>query len=196
MAAEGALGRKNHNQNVTQPLSERNLPRIEIAERLIAENKYIHFGGRTLPGYRSYEDLVAAGAGSEPSIETGPADSLCPSLYIRRTGQGAVAEDHPLAIRGPWKKPFTGRADAVLAIGFRFWSGEKFGEAPTWSESARYIQADATPTRIGLHVPGRGAWSVTRTRSPAALRGSACQRLETTGPNGLAPGGRRSADQL
>jgi fatty-acyl-CoA synthase len=52
------------------------LDRVEIirAERLIAENKYIHFGGRTPPGYRSYEDLVAAGAGSEPSIETGPAD--------------------------------------------------------------------------------------------------------------------------
>jgi acetolactate synthase I/II/III large subunit len=74
-------------------------------------------------------------------------------VYGRRTGQGAVPEDHPLTIRGPWKKPFTGHADAVLAIGFRFWSGEKFGEAPTWSESARYIQADATATRIGLHVP-------------------------------------------
>ena len=78
-------------------------------------------------------------------------------VYARRTGQGAVAEDHPLAIRGPWKKPFTGRADAVLAIGFRFWSGEKFGAAPTWSETARYIQADATPTRIGLHVPAEVA---------------------------------------
>ena len=78
-------------------------------------------------------------------------------VYTRRTGQGAFAEDHPLAIRGPWKKPFTGRADAVLAIGFRFWSGEKFGEAPTWSQSARYIQADATPTRIGLHVPAEVA---------------------------------------
>src|SRR6202008_2264124 len=59
-------------------------------------------------------------------------------VYARRTGQGAVPEDHPLAIRGPWKKPFTGRADAVLVSGFRFWSGEKFGEASTWSESARY----------------------------------------------------------
>jgi acetolactate synthase I/II/III large subunit len=78
-------------------------------------------------------------------------------VYARRTGQGAVPEDHPLAIRGPWKKPFTGRADAVLAIGFRFWSGEKFGESPTWSESACYIQADATPTRIGLHVPAEVA---------------------------------------
>src|ERR1700758_2283084 len=78
-------------------------------------------------------------------------------VYARRTGQGAVPENHPLAIRGPWKKPFTGRADAILAIGFRFWSGEKFGESPTWSESARYIQADATPTRIGLHVPAEVA---------------------------------------
>jgi acetolactate synthase I/II/III large subunit len=58
-----------------------------------------------------------------------------------------------LAIRGVWKKPFTGRADVVLAIGFRFWSGEKFGEPPTWSDKARYIQVDATPNRIGLHVP-------------------------------------------
>ena len=68
-----------------------------------------------------------------------------------------MPEDHPLAIRGPWKKPFTGRADAVLAIGFGFWSGEKFGEAPTWSGSARYIQADASRTRIGLHVPAEVA---------------------------------------
>jgi acetolactate synthase I/II/III large subunit len=78
-------------------------------------------------------------------------------VYGRRAGQGAVAEDHPLAIRGPWKKPFTGRADVILAIGFRFWSGEKFGQAPTWSESARYIQADATPARIGIHVPAEVA---------------------------------------
>src|SRR5262249_10156757 len=74
-------------------------------------------------------------------------------VYSRRTGQGALAEHHPLAVRGPWKKSFTGRADAVLAIGFRFWSGEKFGEPPTWSKTARYIQSDSVPTRIGLHVP-------------------------------------------
>ena len=52
------------------------LDRVDIIrdERLIAEDKYIHFGGRTPPGYRSYENLVAAGARSEPSIETGPDD--------------------------------------------------------------------------------------------------------------------------
>jgi hypothetical protein len=73
-----------------------------------------------------------------------------------------VAEDHPLVIRGPWKKPFTGCADAVLAIGFRFWSGEQFGEPPTRSESARYIKAGATPTRIGLKVPAEVFTGVTR----------------------------------
>lgn len=73
--------------------------------------------------------------------------------YARRAGQGAIPEDHPLAVRGAWKKPFTGRADVVLAVGFKFWSGEHFGAAPTWNERATYIQADATPTRIGWHVP-------------------------------------------
>ncbi len=49
------------------------LDRVEAirAERLIAEDKYIHFGSdRTPAGYRSYEDLIAAGASSEPAIET------------------------------------------------------------------------------------------------------------------------------
>jgi acetolactate synthase-1/2/3 large subunit len=95
-------------------------------------------------------------AGAAKGIEPQASMPKIP-VYARRTGQGAVAENHPLAIRGPWKKPFTGRADAVFAIGFRFWSGEKFGEAPTWNESACYIQADATATRIGLHVPAQVA---------------------------------------
>ena len=44
------------------------LDRMETirAERLIGEDKYIHFGGRTPPGYRSYENLVAAAARSKP----------------------------------------------------------------------------------------------------------------------------------
>jgi acetolactate synthase-1/2/3 large subunit len=73
-------------------------------------------------------------------------------VYTRRAGQGAVSEEHPLAIRGSWKKPFTGRADVVMAIGFRFWSGEKFGQPPTWTDKAKYIQIDQVPTRIGWQV--------------------------------------------
>src|SRR5258708_19440056 len=50
------------------------LDRVETIrpERLIGEDKYIHFGGRTPLGYRSYEDLVAAGAPAQPSIATRP----------------------------------------------------------------------------------------------------------------------------
>ncbi|HTW89379.1 MAG TPA: thiamine pyrophosphate-binding protein [Candidatus Binataceae bacterium] len=73
-------------------------------------------------------------------------------VYTRRAGQGAVSEEHPLAIRGAFKKPFTGRADVVLALGFRFWSGEHFGQPPTWTDKARYIQVDPTATRIGWQV--------------------------------------------
>jgi acetolactate synthase-1/2/3 large subunit len=74
-------------------------------------------------------------------------------VYTRRAGQGALPEDHPLAVRGAWKKPFTGRADVVLAVGFRYWSGEKFGQPPTWNAKAKYVQIDPTLTRIGGHVP-------------------------------------------
>src|SRR5579885_675112 len=73
-------------------------------------------------------------------------------VYARRAGQGAVSEEHPLAIRGAFKKPFTGRADVVLTLGFRFWSGEHFGQPPTWTDKAKYIQVDPTPTRIGWQV--------------------------------------------
>lgn len=73
--------------------------------------------------------------------------------YCRRAGQGAVPEDHPLAVRGACKKPFTGRADVVLTFGFRFWSGEKFGREPTWNPDARFVQVDPSPERIGEHVP-------------------------------------------
>jgi len=73
-------------------------------------------------------------------------------VYTRRAGQGAVSEEHPLAIRGAFKKPFTGRADVVMALGFRFWSGEHFGQPPTWSDKAKYIQVDSVATRLGWQV--------------------------------------------
>lgn len=73
-------------------------------------------------------------------------------VYTRRAGQGAVPEDHPLAIRGAYKKPFTGKADLILAIGFRFWSGEKFGQPPTWSPTAKFVHVDPCASRVGTHV--------------------------------------------
>jgi acetolactate synthase-1/2/3 large subunit len=73
-------------------------------------------------------------------------------VYTRRAGQGAMPEDDPLAVRGAWKKPFTGRADVVLALGFKFWSGEHFGQPPTWNADATYIHVDPVPARIGWQV--------------------------------------------
>ena len=74
-------------------------------------------------------------------------------VCARRAGQGSVSEEHPLAIRGAFKKPFTGRADVLLTLGFRFWSGEHFGRPPTWNDKAKYIQVDPTSDRIGWQVP-------------------------------------------
>ncbi len=78
-------------------------------------------------------------------------------VYTRRAGHGALSEEHPLAVQGAWKKPFTGRADLVIAVGFRFWSGEKFGQPPTWTDKATYVQIDATASRIGWQVPAEVA---------------------------------------
>jgi len=78
------------------------LDRIETirAERLISGDKYIHFGGRTPPGYRSYEDLVAAGAQSEPSIETGPDDPFALLYTSGTTGKpkGAIRTSGSLVL--------------------------------------------------------------------------------------------------
>jgi acetolactate synthase I/II/III large subunit len=100
--------------------------------------------------------LIAGGDGlfwsqAAPELKEFVALTSIP-VYTRRAGQGAVPEDDPLAIRGAFKKPFTGNADVVLAIGFRFWSGEHFGQPPTWTDKAKYIQVDPTPTRTGWQV--------------------------------------------
>jgi len=101
--------------------------------------------------------LIAGGDGifwSDAGAELAELAELTQTpVYCRRAGQGALDEAHPLAIRGAWKKPFTGEADVVLAVGFRFWSGEKFGQPPTWTDKATYIQVDSDPQRVGWHVP-------------------------------------------
>src|SRR5207244_8482637 len=106
---------------------------------------------------RAERPLVVAGDGvfwSDAAAELlAFATRLEIPVYTRRAGQGAVPDDHPLAVRGAWKKPFTGRADVVLAVGFKFWSGEPFGQPPTWNAEATYIQVDASPARVGWHVP-------------------------------------------
>ncbi|MBT3311105.1 MAG: thiamine pyrophosphate-binding protein [Desulfobacterales bacterium] len=107
--------------------------------------------------YNAKKPLIAGGDGIFWS-KAGPelkefAELTNTPVYCRRAGQGAVDEASPLAIRGAWKKPFTGEADVVLAIGFKFWSGEKFGDMPTWNDKANYIQVDSSAQRVGWHVP-------------------------------------------
>ncbi|HLK11229.1 MAG TPA: thiamine pyrophosphate-binding protein [Candidatus Binatia bacterium] len=105
---------------------------------------------------RAERPLVVAGDGvfwSDAGAELRAlAAALAIPVYTRRAAQGALPEDDPLAVRGAWKKPFTSRADVVLAVGFKFWSGEHFGQPPTWNADATVIQVDATPARIGWHV--------------------------------------------
>jgi acetolactate synthase-1/2/3 large subunit len=112
-----------------------------VVDLLAAAERPLLVGGDGVFWSRAAEDLAEL------------AELTHTPVYTRRAGQGALPEDHPLAIRGAWKKPFTGRADLVIAVGFRYWSGEKFGQPPTWNAKAHYVQIDPTPTRIGGHVP-------------------------------------------
>jgi acyl-CoA synthetase (AMP-forming)/AMP-acid ligase II len=76
--------------------------RIETirSEHLISGGKYIHFGGRTPPGYHSYEDLITAGVRSEPSIETGPNDPFALLYTSGTTGKpkGAIRTSGSLVL--------------------------------------------------------------------------------------------------
>src|ERR1700741_4293979 len=78
------------------------LDRVETirGERLIAEDKYIHFGGRKPPGYQAYEDLLAAGAWSEPSIESGSDDPYALLYTSGTTGKpkGAIRTNGSLVL--------------------------------------------------------------------------------------------------
>src|SRR5262249_27600352 len=105
---------------------------------------------------RAERPLVVAGDGifwSDAAAELRTfARAMQVPVYTRRASQVALREDDALAVRGAWKKPFTGRADVIIAIGFKFWSGEHFGSPPTWNAEATYIQIDPVPSRIGWHV--------------------------------------------
>jgi Thiamine pyrophosphate enzyme, C-terminal TPP binding domain/AMP-binding enzyme len=77
---------------------------------------------------------------------------------------GELYSRTPYAFQGYWKssektaEAFRGAYCTVGDMARRDQDGYYYlAEASTWSESARYIQADATPTRIGLHVPAEVA---------------------------------------
>ena len=77
-------------------------------------------------------------------------------VYARRAGQGSVSEEHPLAVRGAFKKPFTGRADVVLTLGFRFWSGEHFGR-PKPGTTRPNTSRSTRPEPYRMAGAGRGS---------------------------------------
>jgi len=101
--------------------------------------------------------LIVAGDGvfwSRASAElTKLADLTNTPVYSRRAGQGSLSEDSRLAVRGAWKQQVTRSADLIIAVGFKFWSGEHFGAPPTWNPDAKVIQIDAAAERIGWHRP-------------------------------------------
>ena len=74
-------------------------------------------------------------------------------VYTRRMGLGAVPEEHPLAVGAAYKKQLAVQCDVVIAIGFRFWWGEGFGQPPSWNPETKFIQVDANPAEIGSHIP-------------------------------------------
>ena len=67
--------------------------------------------------FKAQKPLIAGGDGifwSSAAAEMKELAELTSTpVYCRRAGQGAVDEANPLAIRGAWKKPFTGEADVV-----------------------------------------------------------------------------------
>jgi acyl-CoA synthetase (AMP-forming)/AMP-acid ligase II len=72
------------------------------ANLAIPEDRYIHFGGDTTPaGYRAYEDLIAAGSSTEPSVEVVPEDTWAFMYTSGTTGRpkGAVRSHGGMALQ-------------------------------------------------------------------------------------------------
>jgi acetolactate synthase-1/2/3 large subunit len=61
-------------------------------------------------------------------------------VHTRRIGRGAVREDHPLAFSGAYRRPILGACDVMLLVGHELNILEGFGQPPTYSPKAKYIQ--------------------------------------------------------
>lgn len=69
-------------------------------------------------------------------------------VHTRRMGRGAVAEDHPLAFSGGYRRTLFANADAFMIIGLRESVLEAYFEPPVWNEKARYIQIQESPREL------------------------------------------------
>lgn len=75
---------------------------VARAELHVPADRYVHIGATTPAGYRSYEDLVAAGAPSEPGVLVGPDDQWCLMYTSGTTGhpKGAIRNHRGMAMIG------------------------------------------------------------------------------------------------
>jgi acetolactate synthase-1/2/3 large subunit len=69
-------------------------------------------------------------------------------VHSRRTGRGAVSEDHPLAVTGGTRGVLLRNADVVCIVGLRATFLEEWFEPPEWTRKAKYIQIQEVPTEF------------------------------------------------
>ncbi len=74
-------------------------------------------------------------------------------VHSRRTGRGAVSEDHPLAVTGGTRAHFLKNADVICIIGLRATFLEEWFEPPDWTRHAKYIQIQQDPNEFWYALP-------------------------------------------
>jgi acetolactate synthase-1/2/3 large subunit len=74
-------------------------------------------------------------------------------VHSRRTGRGAVSEDHPLAVTGGTRAHFLRNADVICIIGLRATFLEEWFEPPDWTTRAKYIQIQQDPNEFWYALP-------------------------------------------
>lgn len=79
-------------------------------------------------------------------------------VHTRRTGRGALSEDHPLAVTGGTRGSLLRNADVICIVGLRATFLEEWFEPPDWTRKAKYIQIQEVsndfwyglPTEVGI----------------------------------------------
>lgn len=74
-------------------------------------------------------------------------------VHSRRTGRGAVPEDHPLAVTGGARGKLLGSADTICILGLKPTGLEEWFEPPDWTRKAKYIQIQEVPTEFWYGLP-------------------------------------------
>lgn len=74
-------------------------------------------------------------------------------VHSRRTGRGAVPEDHPLAVAGGNRGALLRNADVICIVGLRATFLEEWFEPPDWTRKAKYIQVQEISTEFWYGLP-------------------------------------------